>query len=100
MKEKHLRAFGNRYECHARGAKELSEQFQAFSTQTTLRGLNFTQTRILPSLLENAGWVTEMIKINSNNKLTTEKTFFDMDTLHFFACITNKETEGSYGFKE
>lgn len=29
IKEKHLRAFGNRYECHARGAKQLSEQFKA-----------------------------------------------------------------------
>ena len=29
IKEKHLRAFGNRYECHVRGAKELNEQFQA-----------------------------------------------------------------------
>lgn len=27
VKEKHLRAFGNRYECHARGAKELSDRF-------------------------------------------------------------------------
>ena len=29
IKEKHLRAFGNRYECHAREAKQLSEQFKA-----------------------------------------------------------------------
>lgn len=29
VKEKHLRTFGNRYECHARGAKQLSEQFKA-----------------------------------------------------------------------
>jgi hypothetical protein len=27
MKEKHLRAFGNRYECAANGAQKLSEQF-------------------------------------------------------------------------
>jgi len=73
VKGKHLRAVGNRYECHARWAKELSEQFQAFSTRTTLRGLNSTQTRILPSLLVNAGWVTERIKTNANNKLTTKK---------------------------
>lgn len=33
IKEKHLRMFGNRYECHARGAKELSEQFQALCKQ-------------------------------------------------------------------
>ncbi len=33
VKEKHLRAFGNRYECHARGAKDLSEQFQALCKQ-------------------------------------------------------------------
>jgi DNA-binding transcriptional ArsR family regulator len=73
VKGKHLRAVGNRYECHARWAKELSEQFQAFSTRTTLRGLNSTQTRILTSLLVNAGWVTERIKTNANNKLTTKK---------------------------
>ena len=33
IKEKHLRMFGNRYECNARGAKELSEQFQALCKQ-------------------------------------------------------------------
>jgi DNA repair photolyase len=33
VKEMHLRAFGNRYECHARGAKELCEQFQALCKQ-------------------------------------------------------------------
>jgi DNA repair photolyase len=33
VKEKHQRAFGKRYECHARGAKELSEQFKALCKQ-------------------------------------------------------------------
>jgi DNA repair photolyase len=33
MKEKHLRAFGNRYECSVNGAKQLSEQFKALCAQ-------------------------------------------------------------------
>lgn len=33
VKEKHLRAFGNRYECNANGAKELSERFKELCAQ-------------------------------------------------------------------
>ena len=33
VKQKHLRAFGNRYECAANGAQELSKQFKALCAQ-------------------------------------------------------------------
>jgi DNA repair photolyase len=33
MKEKHLRAFGNRYECAANGAQKLSDQFKELCSQ-------------------------------------------------------------------